>query len=317
MRTPRPLPASLQGRVLTPERLGTENLHRSRLHRNDIAPLARGVHIERSHVPADTVARLRQRAIILGRREPDSWISHVTAAIVRGWWLPNRLFDVETVHLTTPKSAGTRPRGAGLVSHRVTRHPHALRDYGGAWISAPEQTWLELASALSRKELVALGDQILRRPYERYEGRTDPWTSIDRLRAVIGDAAGTHGVKRARQAVELVRVGADSAQETALRLAVIDAGLPEPELQVPAVDGDPSSPRADLGDRRRKIAMQYDGSTHFDPEKARRDQRRDNAFIAAGWTLLRFNREDARDDFTEAVRQIRAIYAAISPGSSD
>ncbi|WP_106122304.1 endonuclease domain-containing protein [Nesterenkonia sandarakina] len=58
-----------------------------------------------------------------------------------------------------------------------------------------------------------------------------------------------------------------------------------------------------------KIAIQYEGDTHFTPEQQRADQRRDNIFIAEGWRVLRFNAEDAREGFQRAVAQVRAALA--------
>lgn len=45
-----------------------------------------------------------------------------------------------------------------------------------------------------------------------------------------------------------MRVGADSGPESLLHLAMTDAGLPEPELQVTLRTGDARSPSADLAD---------------------------------------------------------------------
>jgi hypothetical protein len=49
---------------------------------------------------------------------------------------------------------------------------------------------------------------------------------------------GKRGLRKAKEAIRLVRVGCDSPQETLLRLAVLRAGQPEPELNVPIVAAD-------------------------------------------------------------------------------
>ena len=48
-----------------------------------------------------------------------------------------------------------------------------------------------------------------------------------------------------------------------LRLAMVDAGLPEPNLQLTLRSGDPLSPSADLGYRAQRLAIQYDGGHHL------------------------------------------------------
>lgn len=113
------------------------------------------------------------------------------------------------------------------------------------------------------------------------------------------------GIVRAREALELMRVGADSGPETLLRLAMLDAGMPEPELQLTLRKSDASSPSADLGYRRRRVAIQYDGGHHLEPAQQLSDRRRDKAFEAAGWTVLIFNKDDLADGFERAVKRIK------------
>jgi hypothetical protein len=119
------------------------------------------------------------------------------------------------------------------------------------------------------------------------------------------------GIVKARAAVELVRVGADSAPETFFRLALTDAGLPEPELQLRLVPGDTCSPAADMGYRQQRIAIQYDGGHHLTREQQSRDNRRDHIFHAAKWRYFKFNADDLAEDFRRAVNQVRlALQAA-------
>ncbi|WP_426996532.1 endonuclease domain-containing protein [Pseudarthrobacter sp. N5] len=113
------------------------------------------------------------------------------------------------------------------------------------------------------------------------------------------------GTVKARQALEVILVGADSAPETFLRLALTATGLPEPELQLRIVQDDPFSPAAALGYREHQIAIQYDGGHHLTREQQSRDNRRDESFNSAGWRYVKFNAEDLADDFRGAVRKVR------------
>ena len=85
------------------------------------------------------------------------------------------------------------------------------------------------------------------------EGRRSPRTTTAALRSALLRAGRFKGVRTARAALELVRVGADSPQETALRLALLHAGLPEPELQLVLHPGRARSPDADLGWRQWRL----------------------------------------------------------------
>lgn len=102
-----------------------------------------------------------------------------------------------------------------------------------------------------------------------------------------------------------MRVGADSAPESLLRLAIVSAGLPEPELQVPLRAGDARSPSADLGYRHRRLVLQYDGEHHLGDAQILSDRRRDKAFESAGWTVLVFDKDDLADDFQRAVQRTK------------
>jgi hypothetical protein len=105
----------------------------------------------------------------------------------------------------------------------------------------------------------------------------------------------------------MMRVGADSAPESLLRLAMADAGLPEPDLQLALRAGDASSPTADLGYRHRRVAIQYDGEHHLLDAQALSDRRRDKAFEAAGYTVLVLQKDDLADGFQRAIGQIKRI----------
>ncbi|MEZ2390724.1 endonuclease domain-containing protein [bacterium RCC_150] len=86
---------------------------------------------------------------------------------------------------------------------------------------------------------------------------------------------------------------------------MLDAGIPEPELQLRLWERDPFSPSADLGFRQRRIAIQYDGDHHLAEAQSLSDRRRDKAFEAAGWTVLVFRRDDLADGFEVATRKIK------------
>ncbi|MFE4834341.1 DUF559 domain-containing protein [Arthrobacter sp. NPDC056691] len=162
-----------------------------------------------------------------------------------------------------------------------------------------------MARRLSERELVCMGDQLIRVPRAVFEDRTLPFDTLDGLRALVGRHPNLQGVVRARAAIERMRVGADSAPESLLRLAMEDAGLPEPQLQVPLREHDAVGPSADLGYRQRRIAIQYDGEHHLHEGQILSDRRRNKAFEAAGWAVVVFGKKDLADGFDRAIRQIK------------
>ena len=114
------------------------------------------------------------------------------------------------------------------------------------------------------------------------------------------------GVEKARLALDEMRVGADSFPETFLRLALLDARLPEPELQLRLDPEDTRSPAADLGYRRYRIALQYDGAHHLTRDQQSRDNRRDEAFRGAGWAYFKVNVDDLAEGFDSVIARIKS-----------
>ncbi len=74
---------------------------------------------------------------------------------------------------------------------------------------------------------------------------------------------GARGLKSLRTALPLVDGGAASPRETALRLLLIDAGLPRPTTQIPVVEGRGRLVRVlDMGWEEFMVGAEYDGDQH-------------------------------------------------------
>jgi hypothetical protein len=267
--------------------------------RKDIDPVSRGL-----YRPAEWDFDLEAAARSLSAASPGAWISHVTAAKLHGFCLPPWLSDSNELHLSKPRNLPS-VRRKGVTGHTLTVSCGEVELVRGIWISTRSRTWLDLARVLPVKELVCIGDELIRSPRLEFEQRDEPFTTIAALRTMVNRHKNLQGVVRAKEALDLMRVGSDSAPESMLRLAMLDAGLPEPELQVQLRPNDPLSPSADLGYRKRRVAIQYDGGHHLEEEQMFSDRRRDKAFTAAGWTVLVFNKADLADDFGAAVRHIK------------
>jgi hypothetical protein len=299
MRPPAALPAHLASAPFTVYEARAATLGHARLRATDLTGAGRLLYL-----PAGWEFELRGLARALSAATPGAWISHLTAAILLGLWLPARYRGSRELHLSKPK---TLPpvRREGVVGHTVLVFADELTLWAGIRMSTPARTWLDLARILPLADLVAVGDQLVRWPRPGLEDRTQPWATLPQLTAMLTRHPKLKGIVKARQALELVRTGSDSAPETFLRLALTAAGLPEPELQLRIVPGDPCSPAADLGYRRQRLAIQYDGGHHRTREQQSRDNRRDESFNAAGWRYFKFNAEDLADDFRGAIRRVR------------
>ncbi|MDZ5079048.1 endonuclease domain-containing protein [Nesterenkonia sp. HG001] len=300
------IPRELRSRAFTTATAASFGLPRSRLQHRDVVSLGAGVYVHRELAERlSPEARLRLTGQALLQDASQAWLSHTTAATLQDLWLPGHLEGDPQLHLSAP--GPVRMRRRGVLGHRVRARPRDILQGPGIRMSSPARTWLDLAPQCTDRQLVMLGDHLVRRPYRHYEMRDEPHATVEELRDLLDDARGVPGRRRSLRALEQVRVGADSVQETRLRLAILEAGLPEPALQVPADPTDRWSPCADLGYPELMIAIQYDGGVHYTPERHRADQHRDNAFLSRGWDVLRFHVEDHRDDFHRAVGQIRMV----------
>ena len=271
----------------------------SRLRRKDVVNVGRGL-----YRPAAWDFDLEGAARVLSGASPGAWISHVTAARLRCLVLPPWLADSTELHLSKPRSLPS-VRRKGVFGHTVLAREDEIELVDGIRLSTRSRTWLDLARVLPLHDLVSMGDQLVRIPRVDFEGRTEPYDTIAGLRMLVGRHPNLQGIVRAREALDLMRVGADSAPESLLRLAIADAGLPEPGLQVPLRAGDTRSPSADLGYRHRRLAIQYDGGHHLGEAQILSDRRRDKAFESAGWTVLVFDKDDLADEFQRAVQRIK------------
>lgn len=96
--------------------------------------------------------------------------------------------------------------------------------------------------------------------------------------------------------------------ESRTRYRVLQAGLPEPEVQiiVPLTPG--GWRRIDLGWRRARVGLEFDGQDfHSGDGSLDRDRQRAADLLAAGWTVLSITGRDVYRDparFTDLVRTL-------------
>ena len=294
-----PLPQTLRTQPFTIYESRMLGVAPKRLRARDVLDGGRLIYLPAGH---DFV--LAERSRVLAAATPGAWISHESAALLSGLGLPPWLGKEEMIHLSKPHGL-PRVRRAGVTGHRVHTLPGEVTEIDGIPVSVPPRTWLDLAHQLPLAYVIAMGDQLIRVPRPGLEFRTEPYAHKEGLRLLIRQHPNMKGVEKARLALDEMRVGADSFPETFLRLAMLDARLPEPDLQLRLDDGDPWSPAADLGYRRFRIAIQYDGAPHLTRDQQSRDNRRDEAFLNAGWSYFKLNAIDLAEDFAGAITRIK------------
>jgi Protein of unknown function (DUF559) len=124
------------------------------------------------------------------------------------------------------------------------------------------------------------------------------------LRAYVAAHPGAKGIARLRRVVDFADAKAESAMESRLRMLLVLAGLPRPEVQVSIYDDrDHFLGRPDLLYPVQRLAIEYDGGNHRD--RLVDDDRRQNGLVGAGFRLLRFTAADVYGAPDTVVMQVR------------
>lgn len=314
-RPPAPLPATFPWKVFTRAEAARAGISVERLRRADLRKLRQGLF-------ARTAAELVELDIVsaLCRADPDAVVVGVTSARIQALPLPRHLEqwrEGTPVHISFPQ--GRRTTDGVISRHAHVLGPGDLRTASFVHpaseasdsdrlvlplrLTSRARTWRDLARTLSHPWLVAIGDHLVRRPRPDFEsGRSEPWCSLEDLAL---QCTGRHA-RILRTALRDVRVGADSPRETLLRLAFAEAGLPEPEINVPLVGADGRTRHTpDFQWPAHRIAAEYDGKGHSEPDQVKRDIARARRVRDAGWTEVRLFAADADDGCAGAVHQIR------------
>jgi very-short-patch-repair endonuclease len=93
--------------------------------------------------------------------------------------------------------------------------------------------------------------------------------------------------------------------ETRLRMLIVGAGLPRPEVQW--VVQDPGTRTAfwlDLAWPELRIGIEYDGKPHTDPAGVLRDIRRHTRLVDLGWRTYRYTKRDVYGDRRRIVAEL-------------
>ncbi len=197
-------------------------------------------------------------------------VSHESAA--RLWFLET-LHEPSRTHVTLRRRAHGRPP-QGTVLHWTDLDDSEVRGN----VTSPLRTVVDCARTMPFPDALAVADSALRR------AAVEP---DELVRAAV--AARGPGVVAARRVAALADARSANPFESGLRAAVIERGLtgfvPQARFRTPRLGG-----RVDLGDTRRRIALEADSFAHHGgPDALDRDCRRYDELVRTGWLVLRFS----------------------------
>jgi very-short-patch-repair endonuclease len=132
----------------------------------------------------------------------------------------------------------------------------------------------------------------------------------------IADAwPGTRGVRLLRTTMDHVDGGAESPQESRLRMMIVDAGLPSPETQIEFRDRfGRVRIRVDIGWREWRVAVEYDGAHHWTDGRQRSwDIDRIALLEESGWVVVRVSADLLKRPDVVLQRIVAKLRAAGCP----
>ncbi|WP_243226952.1 hypothetical protein [Microbacterium sp. CIAB417] len=233
----------------------------------------------------------------LPRLGEGQFFSHSTALALYGAAVPPQ--DARAVHVSVHRPSSP-PRTRGVRGHRLQQRDSDIRRVGELPVEAPERAWVQASRTWTTDDLIVAADHLVR--------RDRPLTTIHALQTealrMRGDVLG--------EPLSLIREGSESARETLLRLVLVRAGLPEPELNAPLRDAQGRIiARLDESFPAYRVAVEYDGRQHaFSVTQFRRDADRWDAIRDAGWHLVRILDHHLSPDPGIAVAKVRAALTA-------
>lgn len=272
---------------------GADQRSRGVLRGSGFTLTSRGVRLA-AHVD-DPVAHVRAAVAPLSRQ---ATVFGPSAALVLGHPLPRHIANGARTHVLIPRQL-PRPQRRDLVVHQGSLGPGERGRAAGLCVTSGPRTFVDLASMLDLPDLVAVGDSVLR------AGHT-----IEELTAIIDRRVRFRGKRAARAALDWLDAGAESPQESRLRVALRRGGLPRPRVNAEIFDAAGRFlARGDLVFDLAMLVVEYDGAHHLSVEQQRRDAERRARLQAAGWMVLELNGQDLHDP-RRAVARVRAALRA-------
>lgn len=303
MKTPRPLPSPLGSAPFTVREAVNAGVSRRRLKHRSLHVPSRGIRL-----PAEHPVELAHHARPLTLVTQFSAASHATAFLI--WDFPGFLpgADALGIHISRPDTMAI-PRRRGVIGHVGQFFADEITTIDGLLVTTRTRTWLDCARKMSIDELTVVADHLLRHPRPEFEGRTEPYAGPGELAEMLDRHKGTPGIRKARLALDQARIGADSAPETRLRLALCRSGLPEPELNVRTVLRSGVVRQPDLAYPEHRVAVEYEGAVHSDAAQVVRDIAKEEDYAGSGWILVRISKRHMENEARAAVAKVRAALA--------
>jgi hypothetical protein len=266
---------------------------RRRIHSRRLRRPFRGV-----RATAEPTTTLELCAAYLPKMAPYEFFSHVTSALIHGMWLPlplERRMELD-VAVIKPHRA---PRDVRVRGHHLVERPRLVVERRGLRTANAIETLCQLATVLDDDDLVVAAESLLP------PRRSSSAVVLDRILAAFADPDRRSSRRLARVAPR-IRVGSRSAQETRVRLLLVEAGLPEPRINHLWTGPDGGTTEGDLVYPAERVWIEVEGDQHrTDRAQWRKDVVRYERLTDLGWRVIRITADDLRLRPEETVDRVR------------
>jgi hypothetical protein len=224
-------------------------------------------------IPLTAVLRARAAWLWAG---DESTLTGLSAAAVLGT-------KCIVAQLPAELSRTDRHCPSGIVLHTYSLESDDICVVDGMRVTTPERTAFDIGRTMRTRRAL---------PYLDALASATEFKCADVL-AIADRKPGIRGVRWLRSTLALVDGGAESPQETRVRLLLVNAGLPAPETQIEFADSfGVVRIRVDMGWREWRVAVEYDGVQHWSDRYQRSwDIDRLAMLEATGWAVVRVSAE--------------------------
>jgi hypothetical protein len=222
-----------------------------------------------------------------GRRA--TLVGHSASALLGSRWIPVDA-PVEIAHSRRPATRGITARSGQICDDEVLT-------VNSITCTTPARTAYDLGRRLPMDTGVIRIDALL----NATKG------SIPQVESIALRYPGARGIRKLRSALDLADAGAESPQETRLRLLLVRSGLPRPVTQIPVTnDWGRVVRRIDMGWPEWMVGAEYDGEQHWtDPAIHAEDIERLEFLAAKGWVIVRVSARQLRYQPALVVERVR------------
>lgn len=274
--------------------MATEAIAAGHVTRNDLrrrfVKVHRNVYVRRG---VELTARDRAMAAWLWSGRQAVLVGQSAAAVLGTKWLSaDEPAEVARVRYPSPPGIVVR---SGVIDDGDIRRIGDLACTGGARTAYDIGRRTSLDRAVMRIDALLNATQV----------------PVSAVVAVAERHPGARGIRTLRRALALVDPGAESPQETVLRLVLVRSGLPRPQTQIPVHDRHGRIVRRiDLGWPQWMVGVEYDGAQHFTNAEHYADDIERLEFLAArGWTIVRVSSRQLRWERPTVVARVAAALS--------